>query len=91
MRHHQEMRSQQGNRPHNIIEELEKCEENNLDEKLNFRCISIYFMSSNAFNLLFDQPRSDTSSTSESGRNSESHTDNYKTAFDTQKRDRENH
>ncbi|GBN16895.1 hypothetical protein AVEN_266661-1 [Araneus ventricosus] len=43
----------------------------------------------NEFNLSFGHPKSDTCATSDLGAANEEHIENYKTAFETQKADRE--
>lgn len=68
---------------------LEHCKDNKLPKTYlvskSFYC-NIF---SHHFNLSFGQPRSDTCSTCDAGLKSAEHTENYKYAFEQQKRDRE--
>nr|CAH7728829.1 unnamed protein product [Callosobruchus chinensis] len=69
---------------------LQECEEKKLDDSFKVNKHSMYVhVFTNKFNLSFGQPRSDTCSICDSGQNSETHTQNYKAAFNSQKRDRE--
>lgn len=72
---------------HNLY--LDLCEKENkpgihIVKHCSYRSIFV-----NEFNLSFRQPRSDTCNTCDSGKSNEEHVENFHTAFDSMKADRE--
>ncbi|KAB0802996.1 hypothetical protein PPYR_05182 [Photinus pyralis] len=68
---------------------LEECKRDGLEECFHIKLSSYSNIFSTKFNLSFGYPRSDTCSVCDAGKNTDIHTENYKAAFASQKRDRE--
>lgn len=68
---------------------IEECENRKLDNSFKVTLSSYANIFSTKFNLSFGHPRSDTCSVCDSGQNTDLHTENFKAAFESQRRDRE--
>ena len=68
---------------------LDLCARENKPEIFRLKQCSYRSIFLNEFNLSFRQPRSDTCSTCDSGNSNKEHVENYHTAFDSMKADRE--
>lgn len=68
---------------------LDKCQNDGKDKIFLIKEATYRFIFNNEFNLTFGNPKSDTCSSCDSGSANEEHTENYRSAFDSQKVDRE--
>ncbi|CAH2009647.1 unnamed protein product [Acanthoscelides obtectus] len=68
---------------------IEDCENRKLDDSFKVTLSSYAKIFCTKFNLSFGHPRSDTCSVCDSGQKTDLHTENFKAAFESQRRDRE--